>query len=72
MPLVYMTVIKVTIVTGAGTDQIYMEVAMPDGFYPFDPKSTNVEMRVARGQGVNYLLEHFPQLKDMYTVVQRG
>jgi hypothetical protein len=65
-------VTKVTIITGSGADKIILTTTLPDGCYPYDPHESTIEMRAACGQGAAYILDQFPKLAELITVVNRG
>ena len=65
-------VIKVTIITGTGTDKIILHTTMPDGCFPYDPHESYIELQAARNQGHNYVSTHWPELINLIQVIVRG
>jgi hypothetical protein len=72
MPKVTFEIKKVTVISGVGSDKIVFHTTHPDPCFPFDPKSSTVEMQAAANQGAAYVLQHWPDLSTCMTVIQRG
>jgi len=55
-------IVSATVVTGSGPDYVYLGTKFPEPCYPFTG-NLNLSFTVASGDGENYLMEHFPNVK---------
>ena len=54
-----LNVLKITIVAGNGTDQIFLKTDNPEGVFPFKDKELTLKFEVAKGKGLSYLKDVF-------------
>lgn len=50
---------SIVIITGHGTDNIFLHTTLPDGCWPYTDTAT-ATINVARGSAVDYVEKNFP------------
>ena len=55
-------IIKITLITGIGSDKALFYVSLPDGCWPYEENKASFTMNIAKGNGKQYLKTHFPNI----------